>query len=167
MLHEHIEKEMKANLVLEQRSALNENTKVSNLSQEVVRILLNCSEELDNARRLEHLEKFTTKMSTSGYKLEYIRKMMVNGIKCYERKLLVSKMPETDRRFCPLHLPKAFRAGARRDKKMLAKTNWFKGKKMTSPARRRSKLPKTRDKPVRMKGEKQQDQRGEYHHHHR
>ena len=68
-------------------------------------------------------------MSTSGYRLEYIRKVMVNGIKCYERKLLVSKMPETDRRFCQLHLPKAFKAGARRYKKMLAKTNWFKGKK--------------------------------------
>ena len=68
-------------------------------------------------------------MSTSGYRLDYIRKVMVNGLKCYERKLLVSKLPETDKRFCPLHLPKAFRAGARRDKKMLAKTNWFKGKK--------------------------------------
>ena len=45
-MHEHYEKEMKTNLVLEQRSALNENTKVSSLSQEVVRILLNFSEEL-------------------------------------------------------------------------------------------------------------------------
>ena len=67
VMHEHFEKEMKTNLVLEQRSALNENTKVSSLSHEVVRLLLNCSEELDNTRRLEHLEKFTTKLSTSGY----------------------------------------------------------------------------------------------------
>ena len=37
ILYEHYEKPMKTNLVLEQKSALSENTKVSSLSQEVVR----------------------------------------------------------------------------------------------------------------------------------
>ena len=128
VLHEHYEKEMKSNLVLEQRSALSENTKVSSLSQEVVRILLNCAEELNNASRSLHLENFTTKLSTSGYKLEYIRKVMMNGIKSYERKLAMSNLSEEDERFSPLHLPKTFRAGDRRDRKMLAKSNWFVGR---------------------------------------
>ena len=129
VLHEHFEKVMKTNLVLEQRSALNENTKMSSLSQKVVRILLNCSEELDNDSRVKHLEEFSTKLSTSGYKLDYIRKVMENGIKAYERKLDLSNLPKTDEKFSPLHLPKAFKAGARRDKKMMAKSEWFKGGK--------------------------------------
>ena len=52
---------MKTNLVLEQKSALSENTKVSSLSQEVGRIFLNCSEELENSSRMEDLESFTTR----------------------------------------------------------------------------------------------------------
>ena len=62
----------------------------------------------------------------NGYK--EVRKVMMNGIKSYERKLAMSKLSEEDERFSPLHLPKTFRAGDRRDRKMLAKSNWFVGR---------------------------------------
>ena len=43
IIYEYFEKPMNTNLVLEKTSALSENTRVSSLSQEVVRVLLNCS----------------------------------------------------------------------------------------------------------------------------
>ena len=58
VVFEYYEKPMKTNLVLQSHSAISENTKVSSLSQEVVRLLKNCSEDIDNKYRMGHLEKF-------------------------------------------------------------------------------------------------------------
>ena len=81
ILYEHFEKTMNTNSVLQKDSALSENIKVNSLSQEVVRILLNCSE--DDIVRVKHLNQLSTKMKTSGYNTPYIRKVLVNGIKSY------------------------------------------------------------------------------------
>ena len=119
---------MRTNLVLQKESALSENVKVSSLSQEVVRVLLNCSEDIEDSSRMEHLEHLCTKMKTSGYNTPYIRKLLVNGIKSYERKLLRSKLNKSDNNYTPLHLSKMYNAKQRRENKLLAKTNWFRSK---------------------------------------
>ena len=81
IIYEYFEKPMNTNLVLEKTSALSENTRVSSLSQEVVRVLLNGSEDLEDGKRIEHFKHLCTKMKTSGYSTPYIRKLMVKGIK--------------------------------------------------------------------------------------
>ena len=53
VLYEHFVKPMKSNLVVQRRSALSENIKVASLTQEVARVLMNCSENLEDARRME------------------------------------------------------------------------------------------------------------------
>ena len=126
VIYEYFEKPMSSNLVLEKCSALSENTRVSSLSQEVVRVLLNCSEDLEDEDRLKHLEHLCTKMKTSGYNTPYIRKLMVNGIKSYEKKLARSKLDKNDKNFAPLHLSKKYNANNRRDNKLLAKNKWYK-----------------------------------------
>ena len=83
VLYEHYEKPMKTNLVLQQKRALSENIKVSSLSQEVVRTLLNCSEELDNSIRVGHLNNLAVRMCTSGYRTLYIRKIFICRCKIY------------------------------------------------------------------------------------
>ena len=87
VLYEHFEKTMNTNLVLQQISALSENIKVNSLTQEVVRILLNCSEDDEDHVRVKHLNHLSTKLKTSGYNTTYIRKVLVNGIKSYEKKV--------------------------------------------------------------------------------
>ena len=72
VLYQHYEKPMNTNLVIQKSSALSENTKVSSLTQEVVRVLLNCSEDLDDSSRVEYLNKLSTKIRTSGYNTLYI-----------------------------------------------------------------------------------------------
>ena len=67
ILFEHFEKPMKSNLVVQRRSALSENVKVASLTQEVVRVMLNCSEDLSDDIRVEHLNKLSVKLKTSGY----------------------------------------------------------------------------------------------------
>ena len=129
VLFEHYEKPMKTNLVIQSKSALSENIKVSSLSQEVVRILKNCSEDLDNESRLGHLEKLCVKIKTSGYNNAYTRKIMINGIKCYENKLASSLLAKSHKNYEPLHLGKKYNVSGMLEKKLLAKSDWFKQKK--------------------------------------
>ena len=129
VLYQHYEKPMNTNLVIQKSSALSENTKVSSLTQEVVRVLLNCSEDLDDSSRVEYLNKLSTKIRTSGYNTLYIRKVMINGIKTYERKLGNSKLDKSHKNYAPLHQPKTFNATKRREAKLLAKNNWYRGGK--------------------------------------
>ena len=128
IMFEHFEKPMKTNLVIQSTSALSENVKVSSLSQEVVRILKNCSEDIDNSIRMEHLEKLCVKMKTSGFDNNYTRKILVNGIKCYERKLANSLLNKNHNKYKPLHLGKRYNASQRLENKLLAKSEWFKQK---------------------------------------
>ena len=58
VLFEYYEKLMKINLVLQSHSGIIENTKVSSLSQEVVRVLKNCSEDINNENGLEDEDKW-------------------------------------------------------------------------------------------------------------
>ena len=132
ILYEHFEKTMNTNLVLQKASALSENIKVNSLSQEVVRILLNCSEADDDIVRVKHLNQLSTKMKTSGYNTPYIRKVLVNGIKSYENKLLRSKLAKDDKNYSPLHLSKKYNATKRLENKLLSKTEWFKEKAKVS-----------------------------------
>ena len=49
--------------------------------------IFNCSEDLEDRSRVDNLNNLSVKMSTSGYKTVYIRKVKVAGIKTYEKKL--------------------------------------------------------------------------------
>ena len=69
-----------------------------------------------------------TDIKTSGYNTPYIRKFMVNGITSYENKLARSKLDKSHKKYAPLHLSKKYNATSRREKKLLAKTDWFKAK---------------------------------------
>ena len=74
---------------------------------------------------MDHLNHLSVKMKTSGYNTPFIRKVMVNGIKTYERKLKNSRLEKSDKNYAPLHLSKSFNSSRRREKKLLAKTSWF------------------------------------------
>ena len=128
VIFEHYEKPMKSNLVVQRRSALSENVKVASLTQEVVRVLLNCSEDLDDAKRVDHLNDLSVKLKTSGYNTEFTRKVMIAGIKTYEKKLKNSKLDVSHKNYAPLHLTRGFNSSQRREKKMMAKSNWYKQK---------------------------------------
>ena len=88
---------------LQRKSALSENIKMSSLTQEVIRRMLNCCELAENSGRVESLNNLAVKMCTSGYDTRYIRKVFVAGIKGYEKKLENSRKPHTDPKYKPLH----------------------------------------------------------------
>ena len=68
--YEYYEKPMATNLVVDSKSAISEETKLSSLAEEVCRRLRNTSLDGDPTRRLEILERLCTKMETSGHTQE-------------------------------------------------------------------------------------------------
>ena len=67
-------------------------------------------------------------MANSGYGRDQVRKIVIGGLTGYERKVSISK-DRSNPRWRPLHDSAASSSGRRSRKKLLAKTNWFKGKR--------------------------------------
>ena len=74
------ENPMASSMVIQKRSAMPENMRVSSLNQEVIRRMLNTSERLEHVWRLDIVDSYASKLVNSGYDLEYTRKVMVGGL---------------------------------------------------------------------------------------
>ena len=73
-------KPMSSNTVLQRKSAMPENMKVASLNQEVIRRMLNTSEDLDDAMRMTVVDNFAKKVRNSGYCIKQTREIMMGGI---------------------------------------------------------------------------------------
>ena len=122
------EKPMASNMVIQKKSAMPENMKIATLNQEVVRRMMNTSEELDMGERCQVLDNYCQKMSNSGYEVKQMRHIVIGGLTGYERRLQLSKN-KTNPKWRPLHEGAHFNVVGRRKKKMLAKSEWFKKKR--------------------------------------
>ena len=137
------QKPMSSSMVIQRRSAMPENMRMSTLNQEVIRRMLNTSERLDMTWRNRIVDDYAQKLRNSGYDLEYTRKVIMGGLTGYERKLALSK-DRSNPKWKPLHQDAKFNTTGRKRKKMLAKKNWFKKRKeidehpdeVRSPAKR-------------------------------
>ena len=89
VVHTFFEKPMSSNQVLHRESALPENMKISSLTAEVMRRMMNVSELLPDSERVAVLDNFGQKMANSGYKLVTIRRVMIAGLKGYEARVLM------------------------------------------------------------------------------
>ena len=114
-------------MVLQRGSAMPENMKVASLNQEVIRRMMNTSEDLDISVRTEVVDEYAQKLFNSGFKLDQTRNILVGGLTGYERKLSLSK-DNNNPKWKPLHQPAGFNIQARRRTKLLGKSNWFKKK---------------------------------------
>ena len=106
------------------KTAMGENTKNQILSQEMVRRLLNTSEDLEGEHLIEITDNYAKKLHNSGYQRDHIRKIILAGVKGYGAKLRRSKEQET-----PLRRTSEESEGARTRTKLIGKSTWFKKKR--------------------------------------
>jgi hypothetical protein len=104
-----------------------ENTKMATLNQKMIRRMVNTSELVDIKKRLEIIDNYAKKLINSEYDLAVTRRIIVGGLKGYERMLSVS-LDKDSPNWKPLHLPTSYKAKERKVVKMMAKTNWFKSR---------------------------------------
>ena len=122
------EKPTNPNTVLHMRTAMAEDSKIRSLSNEVIRRLLNTSEDVPDSVRCEILDRFAQKLYNSGYGLYQIRRIILGGIKGYEG------MRRTSRRGGrKMHRSAGESSQLRAKKKLTEKSEWFrKTKSLTS-----------------------------------
>ena len=123
--YQFFQKLMSNNVVIQERSALSEQVKVSSLQEEVVRRLKHTRAELPDKDRIEVLEDLSQRMTNSGHKPAFTRRVLISGIAKYERKVEQSKLDPGDRNYKHLHQPSG-RSGSRLKRKAMAQDNWFK-----------------------------------------
>ena len=128
ILFQFFEKTMASNLMVEAGSALSKEVKSATLAEEVSRRLRNSSLELDQATRLDILEKACVKMKTSGHTDTFIRMAVEQGVKSFAEKVRRSHLDVRDSGYHPLYPKAGWRKDEKSKEKALKRGNWFKGK---------------------------------------
>ena len=118
---------MASNMCVRINSAMDENSKMKILANDLTRRLLNTSESIEMDERIKIIDDYSQKLVNSGYGIDQVRRIVLNGIKGYERKLMESR--ESGGR--KIHRTAGESSGMRSRKKLLGKSEWFKVKKST------------------------------------
>jgi hypothetical protein len=112
---------MAARLLMLARSAMPSRTKRASLTQEAVRILRNCSQDIPWERRAEFLSDLCLRMKMSGYFERYRQTIVQSALKAWERML------EEDRTGArPLYRDSNWLKEHRKEKGQKKKSNWYK-----------------------------------------
>ena len=123
VLHEHYMKKMSSRLVLHRQAAMSIRSKRTILTQQCLRIILNCSEELEDEVRNGHLSYFMARMQASGYDQEFRLEVLKSAKKAYE------KLKEREREGGVLHRPRNLQRISRKKEKKEKKKSWYDNEK--------------------------------------
>ena len=116
ILFRFFEKETSSTKTVQKRSAMEENSKQQVLANDLVRRLCNSMEQLGEEERRRIIDNYFQKLLNSGFNVEQVRKIVVNGIKGFEGR----------KRRCNIKARRLYRTagenqGARERKKLLSK----------------------------------------------
>ena len=122
VIHEYYSKEVSSKAVIDARSAVSWKMKRTVLTQEIVRILRNCSKRLAWSEVCKHVEEYSMRMQFSGYS-EIFRAQVVKSALCaYDRMVERDRTGEE-----PLYRPREWRRVERAEERRKKKSDWFKG----------------------------------------
>ena len=76
---------MASKYTVHERSAIAKKTKQQILTQDVLRILLNCSSELPWDAKAKHLQNFCTRMQFSGYGQKFRYEVIDSAVKALQK----------------------------------------------------------------------------------
>ena len=120
ILHEHYIKDVSSKLVLHRDSAISIHSKRTILTQQCLRVLLNCSESLEETRRNEHLSFYMARLQSSGYDHAFRLDILKSALNAYEKKKEAEKEGEK------MHRERTWNRKERKKQKEQRKRNWFK-----------------------------------------
>ena len=107
---------------VQKATAMNENSKQQVVSNDLIRRLLNTSQNMGATEFRKVVDQYGHKLLNSGYDLNQTRKILIAGIKGYEEKII--RCGQENRK---LRRTAKESQGARTRRQLLSKTTWFKG----------------------------------------
>ena len=76
---------MASRMTVHAKTAIPESQKRNIITQEVIRILKNCSRELSWEIKVKHLEQLSLRLQYSGYDMKFRREVIDSGVKAYRK----------------------------------------------------------------------------------
>ena len=123
IMHEYYYKEVASRAVIDARSAVPWRMKRTVLTQEIVRILRNCSRKMPWNEVSKHVEEFSKRMQFSGYDETFRGQVVRSALKAYDEMVAKDQRGEE-----PLYRPREWRKVDRVKERRTKKEDWFSGK---------------------------------------
>ena len=123
IMFKFFKKEVSSKRTVQKLSAMGENMKMSITANDLVRRLLNTSEQEGADVRSKVVDDYAQELTNSGYGIDQVRKIIINGIKGYEGR---KRKRAAEGR--SLRSTAAGSRGSRIRKKLTNKTSWYKSR---------------------------------------
>ena len=120
VLHEFYSKDMASKCVINARSALQWSCKRMILTQEVLRILLNCSKELPWEGVVSHVNHMMLRLQYSGYDQKFRTEVVRSALKAYNRLIELDTSGEQ-----PLYRPREWKRLERAQERREKRDKWY------------------------------------------
>ena len=121
VMHEHYQKDVSSKSVVHAQSALPWSMKRTVLTQEVLRVLLNCSRDLPWIITAGHVSTMMARIQFSGYDHQFRYEVLNSALKAYDKLREAEVKGER-----PLYRPKNWEAPEREKERRKKKRNWYK-----------------------------------------
>ena len=122
VMHEYYYKEVATRAVVDARSAMPWSMKRTILTQEVVRVMRNCSRLLPWKDVCKHVEEFSMRMQFSGYDETFRAQVVRSALNAYNQMVAKDQQGEE-----PLYRPREWRKVERAKERRTKKGEWFRG----------------------------------------
>ena len=122
VLHEYYHKDVASRAVINARSAVPWRDKRTILTQEILRVLRNCSRHLPWGEVCAHVETYCARMQFSGYDKRFRTQVVRSAVSAYD-KMIEKDMNGEEPLYRPRNWKRVERAKSRRKKR----GEWFKG----------------------------------------
>ena len=120
IVHEHYAKDVSSRYTVHTRSAMAVKTKRQILTQDALRILLNCSRRLPWNTKVQHLRTYVMRMQFSGYDQKFRHEIIDSAVKAYRR---IEAADEAGER--PMYRERGWQWEQREVDKRDSKSTWF------------------------------------------
>ena len=119
VLYEHYMKNMASRLLVHRQSAMSIQSKRTILTQQCLRVMLNCSEHIDEETKNGHLSYFMARMQSSGYDHEFRLEVLKSA------KIAYSRMKEKESQGEPMHRSRTMNRDERKKGKAEKRKKWY------------------------------------------
>ena len=119
VMHQHYMKKMANRLVIHRQSAISMRSKRTILTQQCLRVMLNCCEHLDEEVKNKHLTNFMARMQASGYDKRFRLEVLKSAKNGFE------KLKERERNGGKMHRPTTMKRAEKKEEKVEKGKNWY------------------------------------------
>ena len=119
--HEYYHKDISSKLVIAAASAIDWKTKRTVITQQLLRVLRNCSPDLPWNDVCQHMNKMMIRIQLSGYDKKFRYEVLQSALKAYEIMKIKDETGEV-----PMYRAKNWKRHQRKKERELKKENWYK-----------------------------------------